>query len=122
MEHMAHKEMQNYQMQLDKQKYMMEMEKKNMQNTIQMQEVEQERERRQRRSKQFQFNNVSLHNPITNPIEYHIDNPYILKKIQDRTLGWDFWGRGIWCFGWYYFYVDDELIFFLLVFSFLMKY
>lgn len=87
MEQMAHKEMQNYQMQLDKQKYMMEMEKKNMQNTIQMQEVEQERERRQRRSKQFQFNNVSLHNPITNPIEYHIDNPYILKKIQDRTLG-----------------------------------
>ncbi len=22
------------------------------------------------------------HNPITNPIEYHIDNPYILKQIQ----------------------------------------
>lgn len=28
------------------------------------------------------------HNPITNPIEYHIDNPYILKKIQDRSFGW----------------------------------
>lgn len=24
------------------------------------------------------------HNPITNPIEYHIDNPYILCKIQDK--------------------------------------
>jgi len=22
------------------------------------------------------------HNPITNPIEYHIENPYILKKMQ----------------------------------------
>ena len=64
------------------------MDKKNMQNTIQMQDVEQERERRQRRSKKFLFDKVSLHNPITNPIEYHIDNPYILKKIQDRTFGW----------------------------------
>ena len=24
------------------------------------------------------------HNPITNPIEYHIDNPYILCKMQDK--------------------------------------
>lgn len=24
------------------------------------------------------------HNPITNPIEYHIDNPYILKKMQKK--------------------------------------
>jgi hypothetical protein len=72
---------------LEKQKLLMGMEKKSMQNAMQMQDMEQERERRQRRSKQFQFNNVSLHNPITNPIEYHIDNPYILKKIQDRTLG-----------------------------------
>ena len=24
------------------------------------------------------------HNPITNPIEYHIDNPYILCKMQDQ--------------------------------------
>ena len=24
------------------------------------------------------------HNPITNPIEYHIDNPYILKKMQNK--------------------------------------
>jgi hypothetical protein len=22
------------------------------------------------------------HNPITNPIEYHIDNPYILKRLE----------------------------------------
>lgn len=80
--------MQKYHMELDKQKFMMEMEKKNYQNMVQMHEVEQERQRRQRKSKQFQYNNISLHNPITNPIEYHIDNPYILKKIQDRTLGW----------------------------------
>jgi phenylalanyl-tRNA synthetase beta subunit len=72
---------------LDRQKFTMALEKKNMQNVMQMQDVEEERERRQRRSKQFQFSNVSLHNPITNPIEFHIDNPYILKKIQDRTLG-----------------------------------
>jgi hypothetical protein len=87
MEQMAHKDQLSYQQHLDKQKFMMELEKKNMQNVMQMQEVEQERERKQRRSKQFQFNNISLHNPITNPIEFHIDNPYILKKIQDRTLG-----------------------------------
>lgn len=80
--------MQNYQTYLDRQKFMQENEKKNFQNIIQSNEVEQERERRHRKSKQFQYNNISLHNPITNPIEYHIDNPYILKKIQDRTLGW----------------------------------
>jgi hypothetical protein len=28
---------------------------------------------------------VSKHNPITNPIEYHIDNPYFLKRMQDRN-------------------------------------
>lgn len=22
------------------------------------------------------------HNPITNPIEYHIENPYILKRLE----------------------------------------
>jgi hypothetical protein len=87
MEQMAHKDQLSFQQDLDKQKFMMELEKKNMQNVMQMQEVGQERERKQRRSKQFQFNNISLHNPITNPIEFHIDNPYILKKIQDRTLG-----------------------------------
>lgn len=29
---------------------------------------------------------IGRHNPITNPIEYHIDNPYILKKIQERNI------------------------------------
>ena len=28
---------------------------------------------------------MARHNPITNPIEYHIDNPYILKEIQNRN-------------------------------------
>lgn len=65
---------------------MMECEKKNYQNLVQGHEVQVERERRQRKSKQFQYNNFTLHNPITNPIEYHIDNPYILKKIQDKTF------------------------------------
>ncbi len=37
---------------------------------------------RKRVSKNWQYNNISHHNPITNPIEYHIDNPYILKKMQ----------------------------------------
>lgn len=27
---------------------------------------------------------VRKHNPITNPIEYHVDNPYLLKRMQDR--------------------------------------
>ena len=27
---------------------------------------------------------MARHNPITNPIEYHIDNPYILKQIQNQ--------------------------------------
>jgi len=41
-------------------------------------QMEQEREKKQRKSN-FQYKNVARHNPITNPIEYHIDNPYILK-------------------------------------------
>ena len=24
------------------------------------------------------------HNPITNPLPYHIDNPYFILKMQDR--------------------------------------
>lgn len=24
------------------------------------------------------------HNPITNPIDHHIENPYIMKKIMER--------------------------------------
>lgn len=27
---------------------------------------------------------ISRHNPITNPIEYHIDNPYLLKRMQEK--------------------------------------
>lgn len=26
------------------------------------------------------------HNPITNPIEYHVENPYLLKKMQEKRL------------------------------------
>lgn len=47
-------------------------------------QIDQERERKQRKSN-FQFNNVARHNPITNPIEYHIDNPYILKEMQSKN-------------------------------------
>lgn len=25
-----------------------------------------------------------VHNPITNPIEYHIDNPYFINKMQSK--------------------------------------
>lgn len=42
-----------------------------------------ERVRRGKRSI-FNYNNVARHNPITNPIEYHIDNPYILRQIQNK--------------------------------------
>jgi hypothetical protein len=37
------------------------------------------------RKSYFELNNIARHNPITNPIEYHIDNPYILKKFQDKA-------------------------------------
>lgn len=33
------------------------------------------------------YKNEARHNPITNPIEYHIENPYILKQIQDNKMG-----------------------------------
>lgn len=45
------------------------------------QQIENERIKRGRKS-QFEFQPVGRHNPITNPIEYHIDNPYILHKYQ----------------------------------------
>ena len=48
-------------------------------------QIEDERIRRGRRSL-FNYNNVQRHNPITNPIEYHIDNPYILKQIQNQKM------------------------------------
>lgn len=25
-----------------------------------------------------------VHNPITNPIEYHVDNPYFINKMQSK--------------------------------------
>lgn len=37
------------------------------------------------RKSYFDYHNIARHNPITNPIEYHIDNPYILKKFQDKV-------------------------------------
>jgi hypothetical protein len=39
--------------------------------------------------KQTYHFNVSRHNPITNPIEYHIDNPYILRDIQNRRTHYE---------------------------------
>lgn len=34
----------------------------------------------------FSYNNMTRHNPITNPIEYHIENPYILRQIQNKSV------------------------------------
>jgi hypothetical protein len=34
------------------------------------------------RKSYFNYQHVARHNPITNPIEYHIDNPYILSQYQ----------------------------------------
>lgn len=45
--------------------------------------MQEERIKRARRSI-FNYNSIARHNPITNPIEYHIDNPYILKQIQNK--------------------------------------
>jgi hypothetical protein len=28
---------------------------------------------------------MGRHNPITNPIEYHIDNPYIMQKYSVKS-------------------------------------
>jgi hypothetical protein len=46
-------------------------------------QIKEEKIRRGERSL-FSYNNIARHNPITNPIEYHIDNPYILKSMQRR--------------------------------------
>lgn len=40
---------------------------------------------RRGRKSVFSYQNVARHNPITNPIEYHIDNPYILKQMQNNS-------------------------------------
>ena len=43
--------------------------------------IEEERAKKQRKSL-FKLGQMARHNPITNPIEYHIDNPYILNKMK----------------------------------------
>ena len=48
------------------------------------QQAEADRTTKHRKS-YFNIGQVGRHNPITNPIEEHIDNPYILKSYQDRA-------------------------------------
>ena len=51
-----------------------------------MRQMEEERERKHHKS----YANASIiarHNPITNPIEVRIDNPYILSSIQNKEQG-----------------------------------
>lgn len=45
-------------------------------------QMQDERAKRHHKSTQ-QLNLISRHNPITNPIEYHIENPYILQKMRN---------------------------------------
>jgi hypothetical protein len=47
-------------------------------------QAEDERIKRNHKS-YFEINNIGRHNPITNPIEYHIDNPYILQKYTAKS-------------------------------------
>ena len=59
------------------------------------QQMEYERIKRHRKSN-ANMGGIGRHNPITNPIEYHIDNPYILNQIQhkerERTYQrWPIW-------------------------------
>lgn len=56
----------------------------NMFRSVIVKQIEEEQERKNRKSP-FEYQNIARHNPITNPIEYHIDNPYILKEIQNRN-------------------------------------
>lgn len=60
------------------------MEQQNFRQVI-VKQIEEEHERKNRKSP-FEYQNIARHNPITNPIEYHIDNPYILKEIQNRNI------------------------------------
>lgn len=46
-------------------------------------QMEDERARKQHKSL-YQMNIISRHNPITNPIEYHIENPYFLQKMRNN--------------------------------------
>ena len=70
----------------------MDIEKKYMQNSHMqglrsdiLKQIEDEKAKKARKST-FEYHNIGRHNPITNPIEYHIDNPYILKRIQDKSV------------------------------------
>ncbi len=47
-------------------------------------QMEGDRARRQQKSG-GQLSLVARHNPITNPIEYHIDNPYLLQRMGHTT-------------------------------------
>jgi len=60
------------------------MEQQNFRKVI-VKQIEEEHERKNIKSP-FEYQNIARHNPITNPIEYHIDNPYILKEIQNRNI------------------------------------
>lgn len=48
------------------------------------QQIQGEAAKRAQERMRKEVQQLGRHNPITNPIEYHIDNPYILKKYQDR--------------------------------------
>jgi hypothetical protein len=47
------------------------------------QQIEDGKMRKQHQSVHQSYS-ISRHNPITNPIEYHIDNPYILQKMKSE--------------------------------------
>ena len=46
--------------------------------------MELEKKRKGRKSF-FNYDNLIRHNPITNPIERRVDNPYILRQMQNRS-------------------------------------
>ena len=76
---------QNRQRQMEAE-YMMREKNKMVQQDLRqdiMHQMEKERSKRHHKSI-INLGGVMRHNPITNPIEYHIDNPYILCKIQDK--------------------------------------
>ncbi len=83
-ENKAFQELKYYQWMQEREKMKQEKNDQMMFRQDMVQQIEKEKERRQRKS-DFKFQNVARHNPITNPIEYHIDNPYILKDIQKRS-------------------------------------
>lgn len=53
-------------------------------NQFILQQMEEEKVKKGRKSV-FNYDNFTRHNPITNPIERRIDNPYILKQMQNTT-------------------------------------